>query len=264
MTSEAGQSAVNSGATLKITHLSVRFGGVNAISDVGFQAKGGLIVGIIGPNGAGKTTILNSICGVVRCTGDIALDNRNLRQMPIHRLREAGVARSFQHPQLDPKMTVAQHLAVGLIYRRPYGWIRAAMGPLSVSRTRSQRAERQEVERMVTLLSLKPWADTKIADAAYGVQKLTDIGRAMMGNPSLLLLDEPFAGLSSQEQADLVGIIREQQGQLRTTILLIDHHVEMVASAVNELLAVVAGKVVAHGRPSAVLADETVMAAYLG
>jgi branched-chain amino acid transport system ATP-binding protein len=249
---------------LQVDELGVRFGGLKALEGVTLQVGPDEVLGIIGPNGAGKTTLLNAIGGLVPSSGHRSFAGTDLRGVPIHRLRRLGIARSFQHPQMDGRMTVREVLGLGSLHTRRYGWPTAALGSMAPRRRREERQVAAELEPVIDTLDLTAWLDARIADVPHGIGKLVDIARALVGEPRLLLLDEPFAGLSDAEADQVIEAVRRRAVSGGAATVLIDHHVESVVAAATTLCAMVSGRVAAHGSAHTVLADETVKVAYLG
>jgi branched-chain amino acid transport system ATP-binding protein len=249
-------------ALLEVEKLSIRFGGIHAVQAVDLIVEPGEVVGIIGPNGAGKTTLLNAVNQLVVSEGRIVFAARNIQGLAPHRLRPLGLARSFQQPQLSPSLTVRANLMLGLAFWPHYSWLTAAYLPGTVQRV--EGAMYPMVERIAELCGLTPWLEERAQDVPYGVLKAADIARSLVGDPQLVLLDEPFGGLSADEKDRLVPILRGFVAEGGRSILLIDHDVEVVTRVCDRLYAMDYGKVLTHGAPQEVIDNEMVIQAYLG
>lgn len=247
---------------LDVERLSVRFGGIHAVQSVDLAVEPGEVVGIIGPNGAGKTTVLNAVNQLVTSTGDVSFEGRGIQGLRPHRLRALGLTRSFQHPQLSPSLSLRANLMLGLAFHPHYSWLAAAFLPGRVRRI--EDTMRSMVEEIAQEFGLQRWLDARAQKAPYGVLKVTDIARSFVGQPKLVLLDEPFGGLSADEKERLVPRLRNFVRRSERSILLIDHDVEFVTQVCDCLYAMDYGKVLMHGEPQAVIENPAVIQAYLG
>jgi len=229
-------------ALLEIEGLGVSFGGVTALEDVALSVAAGEIRALVGPNGAGKSTLVNCVTGYQpRHDGRVRVAGRSLTGLPPHRIARMGVARTFQTPELFPRLTVAQNLAV------------------SDFATGGRRAP-----ALLRRLSLEAIADSPAADISYGQMRLLELARALALGPELLLLDEPAAGLTAEEVDALVTLLRGMAGEGALTILLIEHNMAMVAAVADSVTVLDYGRVLVEGEPETVLSDPRVVAAYLG
>jgi len=242
--------------------VSVHFGGIRAVNEVSLRVEPGEIVGIIGPNGAGKTTLLNAISRLVNATGEMKFRGDTIGQIAPHRLRGLGVGRSFQHPELEPKLTIGQNMATGLSFGRSYGWWSAGL------RLPSMRHKEAEILRTVRTVGdefhIAEWIGRLTEDAPHGIRKLADVARATLGNPELVLLDEPFAALTTNEKSHLAQVLDGRRATKSTAVLIIDHDIDLMVRFCDRLCAMNMGAVVISGAPQDVLRDETVMDSYLG
>src|SRR6266516_5120802 len=201
---------------LSVRNVSLRFGGIVALDDVSLEVEEGRIVGLIGPNGAGKTTAFNVITRLYRpAAGDVVLDGRTLLRTPPHRVIRRGIARTFQNVELFPTMTVLENVLVG-----------AHVG----SRFELERAARTRALETLAYVGLGGIADRPAAGLPFGTLKRVELARALVSRPRLLLLDEPAGGLNHEEVAELGAFIGRLRDELKLTVLLVEHHMNLVMS----------------------------------
>ncbi len=243
-------------AALEAVGISVSFGAVRALQDVDLAVDQGKLVGLIGPNGAGKTTFVDAITGFVQASGSVRLEGREISSLPPHRRSHLGLARTWQTIELFDDLTVRENLAVaGGRPSLPSSFAEIVFG-------RQPRAERL-AEEVLGLLDLEGIAEEMPSDLSQGRRKLVGIARALAGKPSLLLLDEPAAGLDTNESRDLGRRLRRiVDGGLPT--LLIDHDMGLVLGICDEIYVLDFGKLIARGTPEEVRRHPDVLAAYLG
>ena len=247
---------------LQVQGLTKYFGGLAAVAGVSFDVAPGQIKAIIGPNGAGKTTIFNLIAGVLAPTrGRVLFEGRPLPTRRPHAVAARGIARTFQLIRLFEAMTVLENVLVGCHQRGRAGWVRCAL------RTRTMRDEerrlRARAEAVLERLGLAARAHLPAGTLPYGEQRLVELGRALAMEPRLLLLDEPGAGLNRDEKRRLGELIRAIRDG-GTTVLLIDHHMDLVMDVSDEVLVLASGEKLAEGPPDEVRCHPAVVAAYLG
>ncbi len=228
---------------LATKNVRVQYGGVIAVDDVSLEVRQGTIVGLIGPNGAGKTTLLDAISGFAASTGTVTVCGSDLSGVPPHRRVRAALGRTFQHTELYEDLSVTENIVVGAA---------AAHG----------RAPKS-VEETLGLLDLLDLADRPVAELSQGRRQLVSIARALIGNPSVLLLDEPAGGLDSHE-SQWLGLRLRRIRESGVTILLIDHDMHLVLNLCDSIYVLNFGKIIAEGTPTAIRADRAVAAAYLG
>jgi branched-chain amino acid transport system ATP-binding protein len=246
---------------LVLSEITVAFGGLTALDGVSLTVEPGEIVGVIGPNGAGKTTLFNVICGFVRpASGRISYRGRTLRRHQPHHLAKLGIARTLQGVGLWHGMTVLENVMAG-----GQSVARADFASALFGLWRSSREETRLKERAIGLmeeLQIAPHARAYPGSLPYGIQKRASLARALMADPSLLLLDEPASGLSADDMTELGALLRH----LRSTmgILLVEHHMELVMSTCDRLVVLNFGRVISTGTPEEVQRDPEVTTAYLG
>jgi ABC-type branched-subunit amino acid transport system ATPase component/ABC-type branched-subunit amino acid transport system permease subunit len=249
-------------ALLRVEDLQVRFGGLVALEDVSFAVTRGEVYGVIGPNGAGKTTLFNAITGVAPVArGRIRLDGRDLTELAPYRRTRAGVARTFQNIRAFPGMRVWETVEVGFHAR-----LRAS-GLAHLCATPGARAEagrvRRAADELLRFVGLEASADQLARSLPYGHQRRLEIARALATGPRLLLLDEPAAGMNETECEELIALIRRIR-DLGVTVLLVEHHMQVVMAVCDRILVLNFGRPIAEGPPAAIRDDPAVNAAYLG
>ena len=246
---------------LELRDVCVGFDGLVALDNVNLRVEAGQVLGVIGPNGAGKTTLFNAVCGFVRPrSGELLLRGEPLRSHRAHQLAALGIARTLQGLGLFAYMTVAQNVMVGATRRRRTGFVSAL-----IALPRADREEQQLHElaiRTLGKLGIDDAADIYPGQLSHGDQKKVALARALVAEPELLLLDEPAAGLSATEIAELSTFLRTLRAS--TSIVLVEHHMDFVMGLCDEVAVLDFGKLIAHGTPDAVRDDPLVISAYLG
>jgi len=249
-----------------IEDLTISFGGLRAVDKVNLNIEEGAIFSIIGPNGAGKTTIFNCISGLYKPDkGAIFFKGENIVGLKPHSIAKKGIARTFQNIELFSRMTVMENLMLGRhIHMKTGIWTGATFYRRGSRAAREEIKHRERVENIIDLLDLQAARNQFVGGLPYGTQKLVELGRALALEPSLLLLDEPSAGMNSEEKQDLVFWVKDIQDELGVTILLIEHDMKMVMDISDTILAINFGKPITEGRPEEVQKHPEVLKAYLG
>jgi branched-chain amino acid transport system ATP-binding protein len=246
--------------------LTISFGGLTAVDNVSFAITRGSIFSIIGPNGAGKTTIFNCINGLYTPnSGKMIFKGEEITGLKPHKIARKGIARTFQNIELFSRMTTMENLMLGRHLHINTGVFSGATFFRRKSKAaREEIKHREQVERIIDLLDLQAARNQFVGGLPYGTQKLIELGRALALEPELLLLDEPSAGMNTEEKQDLIFWVKDIQDELGVTILLIEHDMRMVMDISDRILAINFGKPLCEEIPEEVQNNPEVLKAYLG
>jgi branched-chain amino acid transport system ATP-binding protein len=249
-------------AELEIDRVVLKFGGMTALNSVSLSVNVGELLALIGPNGAGKTSIFNCVSGICHPKGEIRFQGKNICGKAPHQIAALGVGRTFQHAELFADMTVLNNVMTGLHTRlKPNALLDMVGWP---GGRRREEEHRTAAEGALDFIELRHLENSLVGDLPFGVQKLIGFARALVARPSLLLLDEPSAGLTREEREDLAYYILKSRRDLAMAIIWIEHDMQMVADLADRIHVLDYGRSLADGNPSEVLANEDVIKAYLG
>ena len=248
---------------LDVKNISLAFGGVKALTDISFDVREHEVRAIIGPNGAGKSSMLNCINGVYQPQqGSISFRGRSFSHMNSRQVAEMGIARTFQNLALFKGMSVVDNIMTGRnlkmrsnIFLQALRW-----GPAQ----KEESAQRAFVEHIIDFLEIQPYRKTPVGRMPYGLQKRVDLGRALAMEPSILLLDEPMAGMNTEEKQGMSRFILDVNDEFGTTIVLIEHDMGVVMDISDRVVVLDYGRKIGDGPPDEVRSDEEVIRAYLG
>jgi len=250
-------------AALELKNVSKLFGGIQAVSDMSFKIESGELTGLIGPNGAGKTTVFNLVTGVYDVTsGDIELKGRNVNKLKTFEVISLGVARTFQNLRLFAASSVLENVMTAAQQHNKYSFLEAVT---HLGRWRSmEKQTREESMALLERVGLADRAGQQAGTLPYGLQRRLEIARAISLRPELLLLDEPAAGMNAEEVVQLNALIKDIHGDFNLSILLIEHHMDMVMEICPHIICMNFGAKIAEGTPWEIQNHPEVLKAYLG
>jgi branched-chain amino acid transport system ATP-binding protein len=248
---------------LDVKNISLRFGGVKALTDISFDVRQHEVRAIIGPNGAGKSSMLNCINGVYQPQqGQISFRGQTFSGMNSRQVAEMGIARTFQNLALFKGMSVLDNIMSGRNLRMKSNLFQQAIRFGFAEREETEH--REAVEKIVDFLEIQAWRKTPVGRLPYGLQKRVDLGRALAMEPQVLLLDEPMAGMNVEEKQDMSRFILDVNDEYGTTIVLIEHDMSVVMDISDRVVVLDYGRKIGDGTPQAVRANPDVISAYLG
>ncbi len=247
---------------LSVDCLSLRFGGLDALSQVSIRIPDGALYAVIGPNGAGKTSFFNCLTGYYRpSSGSVRLDDLDITGLAAAKVASLGIRRTFQNVRVFPRLSARENVLVGAHLRSSTSFVGTLLGTPGLRR--HERALVEEAERWLEYVGLARQATTLAGALPYGMRKRLEVARALIAEPRILLLDEPAAGVSSVERDELAEVIRKTS-QSGVTVMMIEHDVELVMQLASTVAVLDHGRLIAEGAPQQVRNDPEVLAAYLG
>ena len=260
---KTGEGAGIASPLLDVRNIVVRFGGILALQDVSFTLQSGQVVGLIGPNGAGKTTLFNCLSGLYRpASGDVLFNGRSLLSVPRHQIAAMGIGRTFQNVALFDKMTVQDNVLVGGHTRSRSGFLGNAIKLPWIRR--EEQVLQKRCGEMLEFMNLAAWRDDVAGGLPFPIRKRIEMARTLMSEPKLILLDEPAAGLNHEEVEVLKSQILRVREQFHVTVLLVEHHMQLVMSISDKVVALNFGQKLTEGTPAEVQGNPDVIQAYLG
>jgi len=251
------------GAELKVVDLSLSFGGVMALSQIDLHVNTGELLAVIGPNGAGKTSLLNCLTGYYRPQkGKIYFNNSDITYLPTHELIHRGIGRTFQNIELFPGMTVLSNMLLARHVHCTYNFGLACLFTKSVRQ--EEVRHRLIIEELIDFLEMQAIRKQLVGSLPYGLRKRVELGRALALEPDLLVLDEPFAGMTLEEKEDMVRFLSELNERWKQTMILVEHDMSIVMTISQRIVVLNFGEKLAEGTPGEIQNNPAVIKAYLG
>lgn len=250
-------------AALRLEAITLSFGGVKAVSEIDLTVQSGEIRAIIGPNGAGKSSLINIVSGIYQPDeGRVWIGERQYRRVPTQRLASLGVARTFQNLALFKGLSVLDNIATARVAFRRAGFLGQLIG---VGRARREHEDAfQRAAAIIDFLDLAAVGDRLVGTLPYGLQKRVELGRALVARPSILLLDEPMAGMTATEKQEMARFVRAARDEFGTTVILIEHDIAVVMGLSDRIAVLDYGRKIADGTPVEVRTNPAVIDAYMG
>jgi branched-chain amino acid transport system ATP-binding protein len=250
-------------AILQCRDIELAFGGLRALKGPSFDIQPGEIFGLVGPNGSGKTSMVNVVTGFYRPQkGSVTIFGEDMTRMKPHRIAARGVARTFQNLALFRGMTVLENILLGRHIHMGAGALPTLF--YWVWAVRNEVAHRRAVEELIDFMQLQDIRDEPVEVIPLGMQKRVELARALAADPQLLILDEPMAGMNQEEKEYIARFILDAREERKTTVLLIEHHMDVVMSICDRVMVLSYGESIAHGKPKDAISDPRVISAYIG